>query len=73
MIQCTPEGIPFIKDPLIASSIKMPHRRQVLKALKEIYEECYAQEENLNACANLDIVCRFLGITLEQLATENGN
>ena len=54
-------------NAVVSSSIKVPHKRQVLKALREIHAGCFGTEEEEVLCSHLDTVCRFLGTTLEQL------
>lgn len=67
MLSIDQEGIVAHVNPAMSAVVKVPHRREVLAALRDIYDECYAQEENLQACTNVDTVCRFFGMTLEQL------
>lgn len=67
MLSIDLEGTIAHVNPAMPAAVKVPHRREVLAALRSIYDECYAQEENIRACASVDTVCRFFGITLEQL------
>lgn len=67
MIQCTPEGIPFVKDPLISAAVKVPHKRQVLKAIREIHAGCHGTEQEELLLGRLETVCNFFGVTLEHV------
>lgn len=54
-------------NPHMSTEVKVPHRRDVLNALKEVH---YYSEDTRAANivdGHLNTVCNFLGITLEQL------
>lgn len=60
-------------NSVMAAAVKVPHRRQVLKSLREIHAGCFGTEEEEVLREHLDTVCRFLGTTLEQLVDGQEN
>lgn len=67
MLSIDEEGVVSHVNPVMSSAVEVPHRRQVLKSLRKVFAGCCNSEQQEDLCENFDTVCRFFGITLEQL------
>lgn len=73
MLSIDEDGVVSHVNPVMSSAVEVPHRRQVLKALRKVYAGCCSIEQHDELCNNLDTVCRFFGLTLEQLIDDQEN
>lgn len=65
MLSVDEQGDVFHVNPTLAPSIQVPHRREVLAALRQIHRE--AGKRSTQVTKNLDTVCRFFGLTVPQM------
>lgn len=67
MLSIDTQGKVHHLNPHMPTEVKVPHRRDVLNALKEIHRHCEGLQVSGDVDVHINTVCNFLGITLEQL------
>lgn len=65
MLTIDEDGVVSHLNPAMPTVVKVPHRRQVLAALRGLHKVTKTRGIAVNK--DLDTICHFFGITLDQL------
>lgn len=68
MLSISEEGNISVVNPAMSTAIAVPHRRQVLSALRGLHKA--TKRKGIAVTDDLDTICRFFGITLDKLDSE---
>ena len=68
MLSINEEGSISVVNPSMSTAVQVPHRRQVLSALRGLHK--ITKKKGLAVTEDLNTICRFFGVTIDKLDSE---